>query len=178
MSGMFGLSLPHLILLAAIALIVIGPQQLPEVARMVGRFLNDLKRTTNDLTHTLMDARDSTDADLRKAREGSAAPEATPEPIASVPSPKHGSPTPHIDENPAHVDKAAEKTAERSQMSFDLAKESAPDSSSSFLGGAPISTPSPHPDAVARPRPSFTIASVPTPNAGTPQQDSKDKNES
>ena len=34
---MFGLSFTHLILLAIIALVVLGPEQLPEVARTVAR---------------------------------------------------------------------------------------------------------------------------------------------
>lgn len=43
---MFGLSLTHTLLVAVIALIFIGPDQLPEVARMLGRFINELKRTS------------------------------------------------------------------------------------------------------------------------------------
>lgn len=46
---MFGLSFPHLILLAVLALIFIGPKQLPEVARVLARLLNDWKRATNDI---------------------------------------------------------------------------------------------------------------------------------
>lgn len=40
----------EIIFLAVLALIVIGPKQLPEVARTLGRFLNELKRSTNVLT--------------------------------------------------------------------------------------------------------------------------------
>ena len=54
-----------MILLGALALIVIGPKQLPEVARTIGRFLTEIKRVTSDVTKTLVDARDSTDAELR-----------------------------------------------------------------------------------------------------------------
>ena len=35
--------------IAVLALILIGPKQLPEVARTVGRFLNELKRSTDTL---------------------------------------------------------------------------------------------------------------------------------
>lgn len=35
--------------IALLALLLIGPKQLPEVARTLGRFLNDLKRSTNGL---------------------------------------------------------------------------------------------------------------------------------
>ncbi|MBX3020438.1 MAG: twin-arginine translocase TatA/TatE family subunit [Bdellovibrionales bacterium] len=45
---MFGLSLTHMILFGIIALIFIGPEQLPEVARTLGRILNELRRATQD----------------------------------------------------------------------------------------------------------------------------------
>ncbi len=48
---MFGFgSLSHLLLVLVIALIVIGPKQLPEVARTLGRLLNELKRASNMLS--------------------------------------------------------------------------------------------------------------------------------
>jgi sec-independent protein translocase protein TatB len=47
---MLGLSLPEILFLAVLALVVIGPKQLPEVARTVGRFLNELRRTSNTFT--------------------------------------------------------------------------------------------------------------------------------
>jgi sec-independent protein translocase protein TatB len=50
---MFGLSFFEILFLAILALIVIGPKELPVVARTLGRFLNDLKRTTNGLTDEL-----------------------------------------------------------------------------------------------------------------------------
>lgn len=57
---MFDIGFSEMVLLAAIALVAIGPKQLPEVARTVGRMLNELKRATGDLTKTVLDARDST----------------------------------------------------------------------------------------------------------------------
>jgi sec-independent protein translocase protein TatB len=50
---MFGLGMSEIIFLAILALIVIGPKELPEVARTLGRFLNELKRTTGDFTDDL-----------------------------------------------------------------------------------------------------------------------------
>ena len=43
----------EIIFLAVLALIVIGPKQLPELARTLGRFLNELKRSTNMLSDEL-----------------------------------------------------------------------------------------------------------------------------
>lgn len=38
-----------MLVVAVIALIFIGPDQIPEVARTLGRFLSDLRRSTDDL---------------------------------------------------------------------------------------------------------------------------------
>ena len=56
---MFDIGFSEMIMLAVIALVAIGPKQLPEVARVVGRTLNELKRATGDLTKTIVDARDT-----------------------------------------------------------------------------------------------------------------------
>ncbi len=45
---MFGIGLPELIFILALALIVLGPERLPQVARQVARFVNDLKRAADD----------------------------------------------------------------------------------------------------------------------------------
>ncbi len=50
---MFNLGISEMAAIAILALLLIGPKQLPEVARMVGRFLNDLKRSTNSFTEDL-----------------------------------------------------------------------------------------------------------------------------
>ncbi len=48
---MFGFgSFSHLLVVLVLALILIGPKQLPEVARTLGRLLNELRRATNLLT--------------------------------------------------------------------------------------------------------------------------------
>jgi Sec-independent protein translocase protein TatA len=57
---MFDLGSGEMILLAAIALIAIGPKQLPEVARSLGKMLNELKRTGGEFTTTFLEARDTT----------------------------------------------------------------------------------------------------------------------
>lgn len=49
---MFNLGFSEIVLLGIIALIFIGPQQLPEVARTIARFLNELKRASSDFQDT------------------------------------------------------------------------------------------------------------------------------
>lgn len=50
---MFGLGMSELLVLGILALILIGPDQLPEIARTIGKFLNELKRSTEGLTDDL-----------------------------------------------------------------------------------------------------------------------------
>lgn len=57
---MFDIGFGEMLIIAAIALIAIGPKQLPEVARTLGRLMNEFKRATGEFTKTFTDTRDST----------------------------------------------------------------------------------------------------------------------
>jgi sec-independent protein translocase protein TatB len=50
---MFGIGMPELILILAVALIVIGPKKLPDLAKSIGRALGEFKRATNDLKESI-----------------------------------------------------------------------------------------------------------------------------
>src|SRR4029077_14407736 len=49
------LSLPHLVVLFLIALVVFGPQKLPELARMLGKATAEFRKMTNDFRFALED---------------------------------------------------------------------------------------------------------------------------
>ncbi len=49
---MFGIGFPELLLIMAIALIVLGPKRLPDIARALGRGLAEFKRATEELKQT------------------------------------------------------------------------------------------------------------------------------
>lgn len=66
---MFGLGFGEMILLGAIALIAIGPKQLPEVARTLGKFMNELKRATGDFSKSFTDISDTTRAPFNDAKK-------------------------------------------------------------------------------------------------------------
>ena len=45
---MFGLGFTEILIILVVALIVLGPKQLPKVARTLGRSLGEFKRTADD----------------------------------------------------------------------------------------------------------------------------------
>ncbi len=65
---MFGIGMNEMIIITVIALIVIGPKQLPEVARMLGKLMASFKRATNDLRTAISDEVDS-QVDLSAIKE-------------------------------------------------------------------------------------------------------------
>ena len=68
---MFGIGLPEMIVILVVALIFIGPKNLPGVLRSVGRGLVQLKRATNEVRTTVQDEMDQIerDIDLKEVRE-------------------------------------------------------------------------------------------------------------
>ncbi len=50
---MFGIGLPEMLLIMALALIVVGPDKLPDLARSLAKGLMDLKKTAEELKHSL-----------------------------------------------------------------------------------------------------------------------------
>jgi TatA/E family protein of Tat protein translocase len=61
---MFGIGVPEMIMIAAIALIVIGPKKLPDLARSLGRALGEFKKATRELKDSL-----SFDDDLKELKD-------------------------------------------------------------------------------------------------------------
>lgn len=44
---MFNIGFTEMVVLGVLALVLIGPKQLPELARTLGRFMNEFKRSTD-----------------------------------------------------------------------------------------------------------------------------------
>ena len=61
---MFGIGMPEMILILAVALIVIGPKKLPSLAKSLGRAIGEFRRATSDLKDSL-----DIDASIRDIKE-------------------------------------------------------------------------------------------------------------
>jgi len=95
---MFGISMPELLIVAVIALIVIGPSKLPDLAKAIGRGLAEFRKATQeikdslDLDHELKEVkRDISDsiAGLDKAAKAYMQPDTVPKPPAEENKPKY-----------------------------------------------------------------------------------------
>ncbi len=53
---MFGIGMPELLVIAVIALLVVGPKRLPEMARSIGKGLSEFRKATEDATETLKES--------------------------------------------------------------------------------------------------------------------------
>jgi TatA/E family protein of Tat protein translocase len=78
------LSMPHLIVLFVVALVIFGPQKLPELARMLGKATAEFRKMTGDFRYALEEEVRELERQTR-IREAEAAAASTPARPAPVP---------------------------------------------------------------------------------------------
>jgi len=81
---MFGIGTPELLVILIVALIVLGPKRLPEVAKALGKGLAELRRATSGLTDELQNARIMLEQEAQAAVKKPATP---PQPPAQAAAP-------------------------------------------------------------------------------------------
>lgn len=82
---MFGIGMPELILIGVIALFVIGPKRLPDVAKALGRGYHEFKKATDELKSSIsMEAERADYADKNRAKPASPDESINPYPTESL----------------------------------------------------------------------------------------------
>ena len=106
---MFGIGPSELIIILVIALLVLGPKRLPELAAGLGKGLAEFRRATADINAELDEARRSLEEQTREA--------ARPAPVGRV-SRTQRTPVPAVEpeESPAHEDAHAAAEAEEAPV--------------------------------------------------------------
>jgi len=73
---MFGIGTGELLLLLVIALLVLGPERMPKLARDIGKTVGDLRRTSDELRQEFMNADRALDVVARRGERAAAIAEA------------------------------------------------------------------------------------------------------
>lgn len=66
---MFNIGFSELMVIGVIALLVIGPKQLPEVARVAARLLGELKKATQELSGGLLEVTRDVKSTINETKE-------------------------------------------------------------------------------------------------------------
>jgi Tat protein translocase TatB subunit len=61
---MFGIGMPEMLLILAVALIVIGPKKLPDLAKSLGKAMGEFKKATSEIKQSI-----GVDADFKEVKE-------------------------------------------------------------------------------------------------------------
>jgi Tat protein translocase TatB subunit len=83
---MFGIGIPELLVILAVALIVLGPKRIPEAARSLGRGLAEFRRATAGIADEFQNAQAALEEEYRKERGASRQAVAKPGSEAAAPA--------------------------------------------------------------------------------------------
>jgi TatA/E family protein of Tat protein translocase len=103
------LSIPHLIIIFVVALVVFGPEKLPELARNLGKVMAEFRRATGDLRSTFEGHMRDLEREADTKRIGGPPTAATAS--AAAPSPSQPAATGTVPSLPAYFGPAVEGPA-------------------------------------------------------------------
>lgn len=94
---MFGMSMTEIVIIAVVALLILGPDELPKAARTVGKTLRDMRKVSDDLRDTFeREVLEEKPVRIRPVAEAVAA-SAPLEPVAAPPADAPPDPAPAVD---------------------------------------------------------------------------------
>lgn len=67
---MFGIGITEIVLILIVALVIVGPEKLPELVKTIAKGFNEFKRTTNDLKRSIEWNPDSSRRGYRSSESG------------------------------------------------------------------------------------------------------------
>lgn len=85
---MFGLGVTEIAVILVVALLFLGPEKLPDVAKSLGRGLRDFRKATDDIKDTMNGTLSDAVREVRKPEAPAFAPEALADPTGHAP-PEH-----------------------------------------------------------------------------------------
>jgi len=123
----FGIGFPELLMILAIALLVIGPRRLPDIAKALGRAMGEFKRATDEFKQTLNEETRAAEIREQIMKGGKIHPPAADRPAA--PDSKNASDdTPGVNPKPAPLGPLASAAADQPQTTkTDVIDPPAPD---------------------------------------------------
>ncbi len=124
------LSIPHLVVIFLVALVVFGPEKLPELARTLGRLMADFRKASGDFRSTLEEEMRDLERQARDAQQkikAAVLPQESLGPAAPIDAPKEaGAPPEGVPrETEALPASSSETTAPQTLASPEYASESA-----------------------------------------------------
>ncbi len=84
---MFGIGMPELLLILGLALIVLGPKKLPELARALGKGMAEFRRATDELKDEFKQMEREIDDSSSEVYKDEPVIESRVEPVVSKPAP-------------------------------------------------------------------------------------------
>lgn len=71
---MFGIGMPELLVIMVVALVVLGPKRLPELARQLGKAMSEFRRQSNEIVEDFQTQMRLEEDAARRAKKTAAAP--------------------------------------------------------------------------------------------------------